>query len=156
MGNIFLVGEKSNRTFVLTNPAVLLSDNVFQYNCNLQHMSNINIHFGQHFFKNSSNFCLWLDMDTIGYCSSSQSVLSLQQFTWLPFPSCQALSSSSYQGQSGQPPWRYWPAAGWGWQGVGRRPWTWGSPRSRSWGGNEEYSIFTEGHSKFNRQFDSF
>ena len=26
MGNIFLVGEKSDRTFVLTNPAVLSSD----------------------------------------------------------------------------------------------------------------------------------
>ena len=93
MRNIFLVGEKY---IFLTNLAVLVLDNVFQRVCNLQHVSNIIIHFGRNFFKISPNFCVWLDMVTIGHCP-------LQQCTWLPFPSCQAMSSSSCLGQSGQP-----------------------------------------------------
>ena len=72
MGNICLVGEKS--IFLVTNLAVLPLDNVFQCVCNLQHVSDININFGQHFFKISPNFCVWLDMDTIGHCPCSSAL----------------------------------------------------------------------------------
>ena len=63
--------------FFFTNLAVLLLDNVFQCVCNLQHVSDININFGQHFFKISPNFCVWLDMDTIHQCPLQQCTKSL-------------------------------------------------------------------------------
>ena len=88
----------------LTNLGVKASDNVLQCICNLQQVSDILIHSGQHFLKISSNIFLWLDMDTIGHFSTSLSVRPMQQCTWLPIPSCQALPSSSWQSQTGQPP----------------------------------------------------
>ena len=84
MGNIFLFGEKSIQIF-LTNPAMLLSDNMLQCIFNLHHVSDINIRLGQQFFTISSAFCLWLDRDTIGHCSSSQSVCPCTNALDFPF-----------------------------------------------------------------------
>ena len=94
--------------------------------------SYIFIYFKQFSFKISENFSLWLNMEIIDHCSTSQNVRPLLQCTSLPLPSCPSLPSSSWQGQSGQPPWWCWPAAGWGWSGEGCRPWTSGLSKDLS------------------------
>ena len=47
------------------------------------------------FLKISANISLWLDMEIIDHCSTSQNVRPLLQCTWLPLPSCPTLPSSS-------------------------------------------------------------
>ena len=103
-----------------------------EHNYHLQCVSYIFIYFKQFSFKISANFSLWLDMEIIDHCSTSQNVRPLLQCTSLPLPSCPSLPSSSWQGQSGQPPWWCWPAAGWGWSGEGCRPWTSGLSKDLS------------------------
>ena len=51
---IFLWLMRNPIEFFSTNPAVLPWENVFQCIYHLQHVSDINIHFGQHIFKISS------------------------------------------------------------------------------------------------------
>ena len=61
----------------------------------LQCVSYIFIYFEQFSSKISANFSLWLDMEIIDHCSTSQNVRPLLQCTWLPLPSCPTLPSSS-------------------------------------------------------------
>ena len=75
MGNIFLIGWKSSCA------TLLLEKCLFQCGHNLQHVVDIIIHFGQHFFKFSASFSvIWLV--TIDHWSYSQSDLSCTLVHW--------------------------------------------------------------------------
>ena len=95
------------------------------------------LHIGQIFFFKSyislfQNFILRLHIWWSLLLTTSQSVLRWQQCTSPPLPSCPTLPSWPSQDQSVPPPLWCWPAARWGWNGVGCTPYTWDTPRGRS------------------------
>ena len=87
------------------------------------------LHIGQIFFLKVTYLCCKTPFyDYIlgsMLLSTSQSVHRWQQCTSRLLPSCPTLPSWPSQDQSVPPPLWCWPAARWGWQGVGCTPWTW-------------------------------
>ena len=94
------------------------------------------LHIGQIFFFKVTYLCFKTSLyDYIWWSlllTTSQSVLRWQQCTSPPLPSCPTLPSWPSQDQSVPPPLWCWPAARWGWNGVGCTPYTWDTPRGRS------------------------